>query len=58
MKLCTEFGPQEMNPSDFGDPLTFLLGSTAGQHLTLSNTLVFDQIHENLMTFPPVCILC
>ncbi len=55
--------PQMINLNDFDDPLTFPVASPAGQSchfpwplsgksVNLSKTLVLDQIHAKLMTFP------
>lgn len=41
-----------MNPNDFGDPLTFLLVSLAGQNSIMPNALIYDQISANVMTLP------
>lgn len=44
MTFCTDaHGPQTMNPTDFGDPLTFL---------QFDKYWVYDQTPGHLMTFP------
>ncbi len=36
MKLCKDIhGPHRMNPTDFGDPLTFHLAASSGQIFNL-----------------------
>ncbi len=45
MTFCIDIqGPQRMDPTDFGDPLTFSLASLAGQifHLTYLNICEID----------------
>ncbi len=50
MKFCTN-SPQRMRPSDFGDPLTFLLAPPAGQCFHVSGEIfphVLDGLAHNL----------
>ncbi len=44
--------PLKMNCSNFGDPLTFHPAPSSGQHVNVSNTLVYDQISAELQTLP------
>ncbi len=53
MKCCTvSHGPLRMKPADFGDLQNVHPASSSDQNLNLSNTLIYDQIPEKLMTFP------
>ncbi len=44
--------PLRMNCKNFGDPLTFHPAPSSGQHVSVSNTLVYDQIPAELQTLP------
>ncbi len=44
--------PLRMNCKNFGDPLTFHLAPSSGQHVNVSNTLLYDQTPAELQTFP------
>ncbi len=41
-----------MNCKNFDDPLTFPLAPSSGQHVDVSNTLVYEQIPAELQTLP------
>ncbi len=41
-----------MTCKNFGDPLTFHLAPSSGQHVNVSNALVYDQISAELQTLP------
>ncbi len=48
-----------MNCNNFGDPLTFHVVPSSSQTFYVSNTLVYDQISAELMTFPSAsAVLC
>lgn len=50
-------GSHKSNPNHFGDPLTFQLTPSSGQHFNLANTLFSYQIFAKLVTFPSA-VLC
>ncbi len=63
IKISTDVHvPLRMKCNDFGDPLTFYLAPSSGQHVHVSNTLVYDQIPTELQTFPSasvgLCVYC